>query len=64
MNETYYDESQGPDAYPDYDVTGDKLMITWMINTGGPVPANNEQMFISINLADYPDDIHMYPGWI
>lgn len=65
VNETYYNYNSQPESYPDYDVTGDKLMICWMINTGGPVPANNEQMFFNdLNLADYPGDIHMYPGYL
>ena len=64
VNETLYYTSSEPEDFPDYDVT-DKLMICWMINTNGPVIANNEQMFFkSLNIADYQGDINMYPGYL
>ena len=64
VNETLYNESKIPKSLPDSN-DPDKFMICWMINTGKAVPANNEQMFFnSLNIADYPGDIKMYPGWI
>ena len=63
VNETLYDENRSPHN-PDYD-DSEIFMICWMINTGGPVIANNEQMFFKyLNIADYPGNIDMYPGYL
>ena len=64
VNETYYEYGREPDTYPD-DTDPDKFMICWMINTGGPAPANNEQMFFDdLDLSNYIGNIHMYPGYL
>ena len=62
VEETYY--SEGDLLYPD---SGDenKFSMCWLINSGGPAKANNEQMFADpINLANYSGNINMYPGYL
>lgn len=65
VNETIYDEMRGPDSYPD---SGDpnKFVVYWLL-TDKPSYVSNDiipYIFTEINLADYPGNVHMYPGWI
>lgn len=64
VNETLYYTSQIPEGMPDSEDTS-ILIMAWLINSGGPGIANNEQMFFkSLNIADYQGDINMYPGYL
>ena len=64
VNETLYYTSQIPEGMPDSEDTS-ILIMAWLINSGGPGIANNDQMFFEyLNIADYSGDINMYPGYL
>ena len=64
VNETLYYTSQIPEGMPDSEDTS-ILIMAWLINSGGPGIANNDQMFFEyLNVADYSGDINMYPGYL
>ena len=57
--------------FPD-DIPG-KFMTYWMINTDGPINVSDAELYEkyydmllldTINLINYPGDIHMYPGYL
>ena len=48
-------------------------MTYWMINTDGPINVSDAELYEkyydmllldTINLINYPGDIHMYPGYL
>ena len=61
---TYDDTSRVMDTFPKSD-NPNILIMCWLIKDApGPVVDNIEYRFECLNVADYPGDIHMYPGYL
>ena len=62
---TFDDTSRVTNTFPDSD-DPNKFIMSWLIKDApGPVVENIDYMFIDyLNVADYPGDIHMYPGYL